>query len=126
MNTLDEMLTVIQARKDGKSILITRLDSASDQKPIVADAEDYLNFNFTFFHYSIQAMPKRVPLQPSDIPAVCWLRNPNDPNNNYLIHRVNFEYVKYLGAKLTYNDLMIDRFEYSEDRKNWKPCWKEA
>ncbi len=68
---------------------------------------------------------KQVPLEASDIPAVCWVRHSGVQECCNLLTFLSKECVQLGGcAKLTYQSL-ASGYEYSSDRINWKPCHKE-
>lgn len=79
---------------------------------------------------------KRVPLEASDIPPVCYFRQ----GDRDCVHRlpVTITQVGVVGDSVRFwlsetrglreypmKELMDGLWEYSEDRKNWKPCYKE-
>lgn len=71
---------------------------------------------------------QKIPLCKDDIPAICWVRF---ARNRYLetewlviiinSHGIYRDYSNFL----TWNNL-IDNYEYSSDRRDWKPCYKEV
>jgi len=81
--------------------------------------------------YEIEPDPVYVPLTSSDIPPVCWLRSLLVPNGdgsislkNLLVSEIYANVIRTSSdTSHTYEDLM-QRFEYSTDRKTWKRCRK--
>jgi hypothetical protein len=82
----------------------------------------------------LPATPKLVPLEADDIPPVCWLRtspewhSPDRANHLVVVVTVSEIIMAHGGLelmKVSYGTLK-DGWEYSTDRKNWKPCSKEA
>ena len=70
--------------------------------------------------------PKLVPLEAKDIPPVCWLRIAEFRGRNGEIHVVQIHgefVVAGHDRKISYR-VLKDDWEYSADRKNWKPCSK--
>jgi hypothetical protein len=68
--------------------------------------------------------PKRVPLEAEDIPAVCWVRL---AGTCYMVTTVMpSSGVEIGGQSMSFRHLQRVGYEYSADRKNWKPCSKEA
>lgn len=73
--------------------------------------------------------PKRVPLETSDLPPVCWLRYKDNANCAHLVLWVG-KYAVHISANSpsypTFSELFRDGWQYSADRVNWKPCHKFA
>ena len=69
--------------------------------------------------------PKRVPLEPQDIPPVCWLLA-SDSSWPWLVLMVAPVMVCGHSHSVTFDDLMLSGWQFSTDRKTWRPCWKEA
>ncbi len=74
----------------------------------------------------------RVPLTQDDVPLVCWIRNTHDGGRRqWLVTEVDHDgivvCVAYSAAyKIPFSVLFLDYvYEYSCDRKTWKPCHKE-
>jgi hypothetical protein len=76
--------------------------------------------------YRIKPEPQRVPLTAEDIPAVCWLTAKPLNNTSFLVTYVSIDKVGLGSARqLTWTELQEEGWEYSEDHKNWKGCYKE-
>ncbi len=75
----------------------------------------------------LPAPPKLVPLEAEDIPAVCWIRDGAGKEIHNLVLRVRPTGVgvAYVTGH-SFEALFRDGAEYSEDRRTWKPCSKEA
>lgn len=66
---------------------------------------------------------KRVPLTPDDIPDVCWVKF---KDVTMLVVGVGVEGVCYSQkGVVTFDSMLEDGWEYSDDRKNWRPCYTE-
>ena len=71
---------------------------------------------------------KTVPLSVDDLPAVCWLRWKGEEGNFYLVTRVSTRGVFCQvnnGASIPF-EYLLDKCEYSSDRKTWLPCSKQV
>lgn len=79
------------------------------------------------YHYAeaVPIEPVRVPLTADDIPAVCWVRQFGTTLPIFSVGRVYQNEIYFDGGGATYEGLMNCGYEYSSDRKNWKPCYKE-
>ena len=73
---------------------------------------------------------QRVPLTPADIPPVCWLRTHTDFSRAYLVGlvaRLEVAITDYSrNERVSYDRLFENHWEYSSDRVNWRPCYKEV
>lgn len=77
-------------------------------------------------NYRIAPEPRKVPLTADDIPAVCWVRENDGRTVSYLITSVGDEGVHSGIGWLGFDTLKAYEYQYSSDRKNWLPCWKEV
>lgn len=122
--TLDELIVVLQAAKAGKTIEFEHIGRPTvwEQK-LSSDT----SWNLFVYNYRVKPEPKRVPLEAKDIPPVCWIRDPNGfaDTNRLVITVAPAGIVAADDYRISYTTLM-NRYEYSTDRVNWKPCWKEA
>lgn len=89
----------------------------------------YLNPTYSEkLNFRIKPEPKRVPLEASDIPAVCWIRS-NTVKREFLVSEIDSNGVwtsNGCGNQMwSWTRLYSLDVEYSEDRRNWKPCYKE-
>lgn len=76
--------------------------------------------------YRVEPEPKLIPLSQEDIPPVCWVRRIDEnKDDHWLVHRVK-PHVIQIGSVLYNYENLFKSFEYSTDRKNWKPCSKES
>lgn len=72
--------------------------------------------------YFLPKPKQRVPLTEEDIPAVCWIRVAG--GNPRLVLGVNPNCVEWKYDFVSFTQMVIG-WEYSPDRLNWKPCFKE-
>lgn len=80
--------------------------------------------------YRIKPSKKKVPLVPSDLPAVCWLRADYRGSIQNAVVAVGDGFVRIILSDfytdISFNDLKDNNWQYSSDRVNWYPCWKEV
>lgn len=124
-----DWLPIVQAMANGKQIQIC---TVTGEWKTIASLSDC---NFQLGDYCIAPEPRRVPLTADDIPAVCWVRfhfgRCNDKGvleipPTWLVTAVTGNGIEVSAAWSTFDELMTEGAEYSTDRKNWKPCWKEV
>lgn len=117
--------SILTALEEGREIQV--FSHGRWQRSSINDVLNYFDIveiNKSAF-YRIKPTPKRVPLEMGDFPPVCWLRETVRPNHNslagyYTPTAVNCRF----WGDISYSDLS-NAYEYSSDRVNWKPCWKE-
>lgn len=80
--------------------------------------------------YRIKPSKKKVPLVPSDLPAVCWLKVGYRGSIQNAMVAVGDGFVRIMSdigpTDIFFNDLNVDNWQYSTDRVTWYPCWKEV
>lgn len=125
MKTKAEKLEVMAAWLDGKEIEHRAKDSELPWTPVGG----YVLSHWDKYDYRIKPQPaagvKRVPLAMDDIPLMCWIRRKNDVVMQYLVDYIDFHGIGYFKAFIPYDQLM-EHYDYSTDRVNWKPCYKEV
>ncbi len=86
------------------------------------------NWLGTTYRISPKCRPRKtVPLEASDIPAVCWVRWPSHPHTHALVVGIFDKSIRIGNNTLDYDYpyLAMQEVEYSTDRVNWKPMSKE-
>ena len=125
MKTLDEMIAVMQAARDGLKVQKFPLgfdpDWKDDPKP---------NWDWSMWDFRIKPEPKRVPLGPDDVPPGSVIRKGSPFWCSVM--RVFSDglgimfYAKEHPPAVSYKEL-ADAWEISRDGgKTWQPCWKEV
>ena len=105
---------------------------ADSDNPIVWRdcAPEDIAWNTKLDIYRIKPSKKRVPLTPGDLPAVCWLKADYRGSIQNAVVAVGDGFVRIMLAgsstDIFFNDLMESNWQYSSDRVNWYPCWKEV
>jgi hypothetical protein len=118
--TTQEKIAVMQADVDGKQIQYYNDNTWMD----ISNGEAIWTWDLC--DYRIKPEPKRVPLTADDIPPVCWICSPSC-GWSYLVHAVVNDGVHIPGQSTVITwDALKDLFNYSTDRKTWKPCYKEV
>ena len=126
MKTLDEMIAVMQAARDGKKIEFKELNSASANWELARSPY----WDWHKFDYRVKPEPRKMPLGYADINLHRDLFR--------LAHHAQSECsaahsvtagvgVWIAGASVaqSWSDLM-EEWEISRDGgKTWQPCWKE-
>lgn len=119
------VLEVTQAHINGKDIEVQRKSDIGRWFGYNNDGSPM--WNWEVFNYRIKPQPKTVPLTADDIPSVCWLRKKGNTVGvvlQYLVVRVGFTEIAFgQDSSLSFYDL-ANGWEYSSDRKVWKPCHK--
>ena len=118
--TCDQLIKLCEAKKAGKVI---QFKNCGDLNWIVSDFPHC--FDPMRGQYRIKPEPKRVPLSFNDIPPVCWIKKSVDVFRLVVETTVFGVRMGTLGGELTFVDMAKQGWQYSTDRKNWKPCWKE-
>jgi len=127
-----EPLTKEQLRDNAAAML-----AFADGKPIQFIAslndtwQDYLHTDMMPDLTNLPFRPKPQPVarpwsKPEDVPLNCWLRHKDGGRGNmYLITHLSGDgtWGHTLGC-IVWSE-MVDRYEYSTDRKTWKPCTVE-
>lgn len=124
-DTLEYKVAVMTAALDPKALVMYRhVNGATWWLATPSDVK----WNWRIYQYRISpsCKPKKtVPLEASDLPAVCWVKF-NKTADAMLVDSVS---AKYFGvvAKYCFNftQAMLSGMEYSPDRVNWKPMSKE-
>lgn len=132
MNT-KEMIEVIQAYEDGKTIECHPLDPLPREDKwkeldVIDERIDighgWHAFNFQSLMYRIKPEPKKIPLGPEDITPTTWIKT---NTGKYKIHHFNEKNV-YLSPHLgySYEELMTPdwRISTTPDKFEWKPAYK--
>lgn len=95
--------------------------------PLVCLQWDWIHY---IYRVDPASKPKKlVPLTDDDIPAVCWLRAPGTTGGFLLVTGLmpsGKGVVTTKGDPWTFDYLFKTDWEYSSDRKNWKPFSKEV
>ena len=127
-NTIDEILTVVQAAKDGKQIQYWY-----SQYGNFAEDGTWINcvdapvFNFSDYIYRVKPEPKKVPLTREDIPLdrPVWIKHTDGELD--LIIGINDTRVRSWYTSYSYESLYTRGCSISFDGgKTWQPCWKEV
>ena len=128
-NTIDEILTVVQAAKDGKQIQYwysqygLRADDGSWQ-----DCAHAFAFDFADHIYRVKPGVKKVPLTQADIPLdrPVWL-NRCQRSSSQLIVLVEPAGLCVHNDFFRFDILQNSMFTITFDGgKTWQPCWKEV
>ena len=125
MKTIDEMIAVMQAAKEGKQIEWKYLYSKCWNRTGLN-----IEWNWSCHDYRIKPEPKRVPLGPEDIDLHrdLFRLNQQGRGERSTAHSVTAGIGIWIaGASVaqSWNDLM-EFWEISSDGgKTWRPCWKE-
>jgi hypothetical protein len=61
--------------------------------------------------------------KPEDVPLNCWLKAHSFNNQDWFVNGVMESGVYSAGGSKTWNEL--HQYQYSTDRKTWKPCTVE-
>ena len=128
-NTIDEILTVVQAAKDGKQIQYwysqygLRADDGSWQ-----DCAHAFAFDFADHIYRVKPGVKKVPLTQADIPLdrPVWISRESDADTD-LVVCVRFDSIRTWYTRYSFHDLFVESYKISFDGgKTWQPCEKEV
>lgn len=123
-------LTKEQLRDNAAAIL-----AFADGKPIQFDASSYdattprwVDCQDIGHIHDICHRPKPQPVSrpwstPEDVPLHCWLRSAPLSDQSWLVNGVLNAGVYSAGGMKNWNELRD--YEYSTDRKTWKPCTVE-
>lgn len=71
---------------------------------------------------------KKVPLAPEDLGPIVWVRDRQISSRYYLVVAVAQSLLIIFsdrGKEILDLLYMVEKWEYSADLKNWKPCYKE-
>lgn len=109
----------IQFTAEGKTQWLDWSDPEGGNIPSFGNEELY---------WRVAPEKKRVPFTPDTIPADGWWRRKNDKYTNCRAFSIHSNGVLFPGQSdyLTGFSVLMDEWEWSDDRKHWKPCSMEV
>lgn len=129
MKTLDEMIAVMQAARDGK-LIERRSWNANSLTGWYPAAEP--TWDWGLWDYRVKPEPRKVPLGPEDVPPGSLIRWSDSHEMSWCsVLRVDVPGKRiYIGGRSEYDtpeSLFVDAASISRDGgQTWQPCWKEA
>ena len=127
-NTIDEILTVVQAHKDGNQIQYWYSQYGNfAENGTWENCAGSPEFNFGGCIYRVKPTPKKVPLTREDIPLdrPVWIKHTDGELD--LIIGINDTCVRSWYTSYSYESLYTRGCSISFDGgKTWQPCEKEV
>lgn len=117
-----ELLPIIQAYAEGKTIEVTSINGKTWQ------ADNDILFTRSPEFYRVKPEPVRVPWTASDVPPLCWVSRPGYEGRFLVINVYSdgLETHYHFGhSKLLWTTL-ARHYEHSTDLKTWHPCNREV
>lgn len=109
----------IQSRRDGEAEWAEWEDRTGGNNPAFGNPDLF---------WRPAPEKKRVPFTSDTIPVDGWWRRKNDKYTNCRVFSIHSNGVLFPGQAgyMTAFSVLMDEWEWSDDRKHWKPCSLEV
>jgi len=123
-NSRENKIAVLMAFLDGKP---WQWKHVGREDSMWKDGAESISLSHTLV-YRVKPDPERILFQPKDLPPICWVRQLTQDGHTFaseLVTRIGMTEIQCGNNHVWTFKALANSAEYSVDRINWKPCYKE-